>query len=328
MPAYAVIGAGLAGIACARRLRAAGLSVRVFDKGRRPGGRIATRDGGHAAFDHGAQYFTVQDPDFARLTAEAAAAGCAARWVPRWPGGEQETQDLWVGVPGMASLTGWLAAGLEVQTGCRITSLSRAGRRWILEDGSGRRQGEGCDIVVIALPAPQAAALAGPHTGLTTRVGQVPMSPCWTVMVAFEQAIAAPLDALWEDDPVLPWFARNSTKPGRSGPDAWVLHAGGDWSRQRLAAAPEAIQEALLARFAEKLAVTLPSIAAVSAHRWLCSRVEAPLGEPFVADLAAGIGFCGDWCLDARVEAAFLSGDALGRHLVDCNRPFATGGAT
>jgi len=29
---------------------------------------------------------------------------------------------------------------------------------------------------------------------------------------------------------------------------------------------------------------------------------------------------CGDWCLDARVEAAFLSGDALGTALVESQR--------
>lgn len=27
---------------------------------------------------------------------------------------------------------------------------------------------------------------------------------------------------------------------------------------------------------------------------------------------SAGIGFCGDWCLDARAEAAWISGAALG----------------
>lgn len=316
MPAYAVIGAGLAGLACARRLRAAGLDVQVFDKGRRPGGRLATRDGQAMGFDHGAQYFTVRDAGFAQLTAAAAGAGCAARWMPRWPGGEQETQELWVGTPGMASFCGWLAAGLDVSTDCRIATLSRQRSRWALEDDSGRRRGDGFDIVVVALPAPQAAALAGGRVELAARVAEVPMSPCWTVMVGFERPVAAPLDAHWSDDPVLPWFARNSSKPGRAGPDAWVLHAAGDWSRRRLAAAPQAIQEALLARFAQKLGEPLPPVAAASAHRWLHSRVEAPLGEPFVADLTAGIGFCGDWCLDARVEAAFLSGDALGRHLV------------
>lgn len=316
MPAYAVIGAGLAGIACARTLRAAGLDVRVFDQGSRPGGRLATRDGERAAFDHGAQYFTVRDAGFARLVAAAAAAGYAARWAPRWPGGEQESQDLWVGMPDMVSLSEWLATGLDVNTGCRITALSRSGRYWALEDGSGRGRGDRYDAVILALPAPEAAALASGHTGSAAQVADVPMSPCWTVMAAFEQPVAAPLDAHWSDDPVLPWFARNSSKPGRTGPDAWVLHAGGDWSRQRLDAAPQAIQDALLERFAQKLGAPLPVVATVQAHRWLHSRVETPLGEPYVADLAAGIGFCGDWCLDARVEAAFLSGDALGRQLV------------
>ena len=39
----AVIGAGIAGAACARALTLAGHSVRVFDKSRGPGGRLATR---------------------------------------------------------------------------------------------------------------------------------------------------------------------------------------------------------------------------------------------------------------------------------------------
>jgi predicted NAD/FAD-dependent oxidoreductase len=38
-----VIGAGMSGIACTRALRAAGLPVRLIDKGRGIGGRMATR---------------------------------------------------------------------------------------------------------------------------------------------------------------------------------------------------------------------------------------------------------------------------------------------
>lgn len=325
MPAYAVIGAGLAGIACARRLRAAGLDVRIFDKGRQPGGRLATRAGKAAGFDHGAQYFTVRDAGFGQLVTQAVAAGCVARWVPRWPGGEQETQELFVGTPGMAALPAWLAVGLDVDSGRRITGLVRTGGRWTLEDESGHGQGDRYDAVIIALPAPQAAALAGAHSEAATRVAAVPMSPCWTVMVEFAEPVAAPLDAQWSDDQVLPWFARNSSKPGRGGPDAWVLHAGGDWSRQWLEAAPRAVEEALLARFAEKLDAALPKATAVTAHRWRHSRVESPLGEPYLLDAAAGIGFCGDWCLDARVEAAFLSGDALGCRLAagQASRPEA-----
>jgi len=38
-----VVGAGIAGLACARALTAAGYPVRVLDRGRRPGGRMSSR---------------------------------------------------------------------------------------------------------------------------------------------------------------------------------------------------------------------------------------------------------------------------------------------
>ena len=50
----AVIGAGLAGIACAQRLAGAGWQLRVFESQRAAGGRIATRRFETASFDHGA----------------------------------------------------------------------------------------------------------------------------------------------------------------------------------------------------------------------------------------------------------------------------------
>lgn len=67
MSRVAVIGAGIAGISCARVLRDAGHAVRVFDKSRGIGGRMATRRGESSSYDHGAQYFTARDPGFRQL---------------------------------------------------------------------------------------------------------------------------------------------------------------------------------------------------------------------------------------------------------------------
>ncbi|MEM1053678.1 MAG: FAD-dependent oxidoreductase, partial [Pseudomonadota bacterium] len=57
-----IIGAGMAGLSCGTALAAGGIDVCLLDKGRGPGGRMATRRaeiGGQAvSFDHGAQYFT------------------------------------------------------------------------------------------------------------------------------------------------------------------------------------------------------------------------------------------------------------------------------
>ncbi|HCD27840.1 MAG TPA: deoxyribodipyrimidine photolyase, partial [Gammaproteobacteria bacterium] len=43
MPKVAIIGAGLAGMQCARALLEGGIEPRLFDKGRGIGGRCATR---------------------------------------------------------------------------------------------------------------------------------------------------------------------------------------------------------------------------------------------------------------------------------------------
>ncbi len=69
------IGAGIAGLTAARRLQENGHTVTVLDKGRAPGGHMATRrvlngdadrpELAELAFDHGAQYFTARDARFA-----------------------------------------------------------------------------------------------------------------------------------------------------------------------------------------------------------------------------------------------------------------------
>jgi hypothetical protein len=311
---FAVVGAGIAGLACARRLAATGHPVQVFDKGRSPGGRLATRRGERAAWDHGAQYFTVRDAGFAEVVVGAEAAGQVARWLPRWPGGEQEQRDLWVGVPGSSALPRWLAQGLDLVTEARILRLDSSGPSWSLADDQGRVF-PAFDFVVLAVPAPQAALLAEGHGELAGRAAAVTMAPCWAVMAAFESPIEVPADADWSPDTVLPWIARNSSKPRRSGLDAWVLHADAAWSQEHFDASVAEVQSVLLERLATRLGTSLPPVAVVESHRWRYARVEAALGESYLLDAESRIATCGDWCVDARVEAAWLSGDALGRAL-------------
>ena len=70
-----IVGAGMAGLACAEELTRLGHAVLLFDKGRGPGGRMSTRriqtSAGEAYFDHGAQYFTVRDDSPGRENAGA-----------------------------------------------------------------------------------------------------------------------------------------------------------------------------------------------------------------------------------------------------------------
>ena len=55
-----IIGAGISGLLCGKRLTEAGQSVLILDKGRNKGGRLSTRRTDGAVFHHGASSL----PDF------------------------------------------------------------------------------------------------------------------------------------------------------------------------------------------------------------------------------------------------------------------------
>ena len=319
----AVIGAGLAGLACAHRLREAGVHARVFEAQRAPGGRLATRRFAVAGFDHGAQYLTTTDARFRRVLEDAAGAGSAERWQPDWPGRGREG-DLWVGLPAMNALPRFLAQGLDVEHGARIMRMERSRRGWSLLDDRGFAHPE-FTAVALALPAPAAAALAGARTPAAARARAVPMAPCWSVLVAFDTPLEGVPDAALTGDGVLAWYARNSSKPGRGGGEAFVLHASPDWSRVGFEQPAHVVLRALLDRFSELTGRALPRALVADAHRWRHARVEAPLGEDFLLDEEAGIGFCGDWCIAPRAEAAWMSGRALGAALAAAREVTASG---
>jgi predicted NAD/FAD-dependent oxidoreductase len=224
----------------------------------------------------------------------------------------------------MAALPRRLAADLDVEYGARILRIERGRRGWALLDDRGAAHAEFA-AVAIALPAPAAAMLAAGRTALAARVRAVPMAPCWAVMVAFDAPLTGVPDAGFVRDSVLDWYARNGSKPGREAGNAWVLHASADWSRAEFDQSALNVQRALLDRFSERTGRTLPGVQLADAHRWRHAHVEAPLGEECVLDLEAGIGFCGDWCLAARGEAAWISGRALGDRLARAREVICSG---
>jgi predicted NAD/FAD-dependent oxidoreductase len=166
---------------------------------------------------------------------------------------------------------------------------------------------EGFDAILLALPAPQAipllAAIGHDHADA---LSGVTFAPCWAIMAAFADRIDSPDTARPHAGP-LGWVAREGSRPGHAtSPDAWVLHASPAWSRAHLERAAEDVAMEL----AETFAPGRPPLH-LHAHRWRYALVETPLGIPCLWDARTRVGVCGDFCLGARVEAAWLSGTAL-----------------
>ncbi len=318
----AVVGAGVAGLACAGALSRAGREVSVFEKARGPGGRTSTRRGEAGAFDHGAQYFTARDPGFAAAVAHWVGDGVAEPWrgriVEARGGGqlvERETSAArYVAVPRMSALARHLAGDLRLRCGARIESVEgEPGAWWLGEEGGGRHGV--FDAVVVATPAPQAVPLLAPAPELAARAAQAELAPCLAAMVGFAARVEADLDGALVARGPLSWVARDSAKPGRDSGERWVLHASPEWSAENLERAPDAFAPELVAALADLLGAGLPAVRHLAGHRWRFARATKPLAAPFLHDPASGLAACGDWCGGDKVEAAWRSGSALAARL-------------
>lgn len=294
-----IIGAGMAGLSCAQALRRQGHSPTLFDKGRGPGGRMSTRridtPLGEATFDHGAQYLTARDPAFVAQVDRWAKAGHVARWSPAG-------DDAWVGTPTMNAPIRAMADEGDVRWHTAVDTL--------IHDGGWRIGDERFDAAIVAVPAEQVAPLvAAQDDALADMARSAVSDPCWTVMVALAARVSIDQDRL-ADFGILGSAVRNSAKPGRTGPEAWVLQASADWSRAHLEDAPDVVERILLAAFADRIGADMPAVVATSVHRWRYAKAAAVnRGAYWNADL--GLGACGDWLLRPRVEAAWLSGQQL-----------------
>lgn len=309
----AIVGAGIAGLACADALAAAGHTLTLFDKGRAPGGRMSTRriatpPGSGAAvdvssdahFDHGAQYFTVRDPAFRAQVDRWHRAGLVAPWPAAGP-------DAWVGIPAMTSPARDMATRHDVRFPVEITTLQRDANAWLIE-------GDRYDTLLLALPAENTARLLQTvHPTFAALAEATPSAPCWTVMAAFPERLAAPdilRDPTLCDPGPVGWAARNSAKPGRTGPESWVIQAGPDWSRSNLEREKQAIIPPLLEALAARLGAPLPPALATAAHRWRYAR-SGNADRGTLWDPTLRLGVCGDWLLGPRIEATWRSATQL-----------------
>lgn len=334
---FAVIGAGVAGVACARTLLQAGHRVTVFERQADVGGRMASESTPFGRFDSGAQYFTVRDPRFARVleTTPKVFKPWSANLVrvldPHGRVAEAALPALephYVAQPGMDALVAHWATPLgdSLLTQTQVTHIepdSLNARRWQLRTAGvddSTHVYSGFDAVLLAVPPGRTRALLDDgklSQDISQKIEAVRIAPCWTLMIAFPQAnqptmshLGPQWNAARSTHHRVAWLARESSKPGRDRIERWTLQASAAWSQEHLRDDAPRVEAKLLRAFSEITGIRAePSHA--QARCWPEAQTQVPVGKPHLWDAKARIGVAGDWCTGHRVEDAFLSGLTL-----------------
>ncbi|SMP71675.1 hypothetical protein SAMN06265222_11496 [Neorhodopirellula lusitana] len=324
MPTVAVIGAGLSGLACARTLSDHGFDVKVFEKSRGLGGRMATRRADDTLrFDHGAQYFTARDSNFKRYVRSWTQDGVVQPWQARIAvlesGKVQEFKqgtERFVAVPGMNAIGKHLATNLQIRLQTRVAPPQRINDKWQLCSEDEETLGS-FDMIVVAAPADQATSLLSGARLLASRSANAEMSGCWCLMLSLAEDLDCEFDAAFVHQSPLSWISNNASKPGRNlGHQAWTIHATPQWSQEHLDAPAEQVEQLLLEEFWKAVGLSPEPHVHLKSHLWRYALPSTPLPERFLFDPKQQIGACGDWCGGPRVEGAFLSGIAMAGRLM------------
>ena len=316
---FLVVGAGISGLMIARQLHDAGRTVRVVEKGRGFGGRMTTRRmTPNARCDHGAQYFTVRDPRFGAWVECWQEAGVIREWFRHL----EEISDTpghprYVGKNGISDVPKYLADGLSVVRGERVTKLLFQKNHWTVVVESELRYA--CDFLILTAPVPQALEL------LTTSDVSLPpdvKGKLQTVRYDKGLAVMALLDGpsgipgfggLKISPGPLTWIADNERK-GISRDPAVTLQASPAFAETHWDS-PDEVRGPLLLESAKPYLSA--NVLQYVCHRWGYAFPVSTFGseffhEPELRLLLAGDGFGGP-----RVEGAALSGIAAGAHLLE-----------
>jgi renalase len=310
-----VVGAGLSGLAAAGALAADGHEVTVFDKGRGPGGRLATRRIGDATFDHGAQFFTVRSEALARRVED---------WMRRevvrvWNYGFAQGGDghpRYVGTRGMNAIAKDLAADLDVRCPSFVFAVRRApdgsAKGWhvVLDDAAVHE----ADSVVLTCPTPQSFALlfeVGVEIPVEVVRTDYERTLALLAVVDRPGAVPAPGGVQGAGDadsgPGIFTFVGDNEAKGVSSSPAVTFHASPSWSEAHWDDDPDATQGVLAAEATAWLDGRA-TIVDSRLKRWRFATPRRIWPDPCWVAPEGTLVLAGDAFAGPRVEGAYESG--------------------
>jgi predicted NAD/FAD-dependent oxidoreductase len=327
-PTVIVVGAGVAGLACARDLTARRIPNVLLEAERTVGGRCATTRTHGQLVDHGLPFLHAKSGEFGEALNQLDPDGKVLGWPSdvREPRLMSPNDALKPGRRRMARRGGvhefaeWLARGLDVRLGDAVVALEDLGAAVRVRSASGAAFE--APFVILACPLRATVALAAPLVvtwpGAAARIeplARIRPLPALTVIAGYDPAAFDVPFHLWSplETTMLHLIVHDSSKREAPRERVLVLHARARYSSEHLGDPPEAWRDELLWELGEILDRRAEAPRWSETHVWADARIadhdRQKDGVVFQSEGGASVALVGDaFGHDPGVEGAYFSG--------------------
>ena len=307
-----IIGSGVSGLLCGKRLTEAGHSVLLIDKGRNAGGRLSTRRTDGAVFHHGASslpdFYKHKDlPEFGLKMLKRAEKEKII----------QRKGDLFEPLISVSHLVNFFAESLNIQEGCEATSLNLRNKTIDVTYRNGTHKKLSYDILIISIPPNQAKTLINNQLDrFDSCLSEVEMRSSAAALFSFDFDPELVKETHFSNENVDIYIENNRFKCVQQ-LFCLTVHTKEPFARKVVNTDKNKIKELLLKQVSNVVPLSLPKPNYEAGHRWLYGFTERALGKPYLFYTKESVGICGDWCSGSTILDAASSGIKLAEKVLN-----------
>jgi len=315
MKNIAIIGAGITGITLANLLQEK-YNLTVFEKSRGVGGRMATRRAEPYQFNHGAQYFKIGNKEFKDFMQPL----MVNKIIKPLKANQIEilnkkvikrtkiyNKKYFTAESKMNSVVKYLINNnLSIKLLCNIEKTLKENDKWFIIDSDKVSYGP-YDWLLITIPPNQATKILYNSFKFLDIIKKIKMRSCYSLMLGFDEIKEFDFDtALFLDEDVK-WLSISKKILEKKEYYNLLINSSFNFAEQNINGSKDKISNYLIKQVSDILQCELNNYKHRALHFWKYAMSEKNnnLGSLFDEDLKVIV--CGDWCMNGKVEGAFLS---------------------
>ena len=315
MKNIAIIGAGITGITLANLLQEK-YNLTVFEKSRGVGGRMATRRAEPYQFNHGAQYFKIENKEFKDFLQPLMVNNIIKplkanqieilnkKVIKRT---KIYNKKYFTAESKMNSVVKYLINNnLSIKLLCNIEKTLKENDKWFIIDSDKVSYGP-YDWLLITIPPNQATKILYNSFKFLDIIKKIKMRSCYSLMLGFDEIKEFDFDtALFLDEDVR-WLSISKKILEKKEYYNLLINSSFNFAEQNINGSKDKISNYLIKQVSDILQCELNNYKHRALHFWKYAMSEKNnnLGSLFDEDLKVIV--CGDWCMNGKVEGAFLS---------------------